>query len=179
MATALRTLTLALAFGLLCLAPGSGRAALPDRYGALVIQPSGPPERQEFDLTPAFARAAREHKRVYMYLGASDCPFCRKYEAFLAQHADELLPHFAKDWLVVDLRSRLSNQASRLWFRIGERSLSYVDFMKSLNDERQRQLVYPSVWLFDAQVRPLMPMPAGTGTFETVPEQLEILRLEQ
>ena len=25
----------------------------------------------------------------------------------------------------------------------------------------------------------LMQMPAGTGTFETVPEQLEILRLEQ
>ena len=27
--------------------------------------------------------------------------------------------------------------------------------------------------------KPLMQMPAGTGTFETVPEQLEILRLEQ
>ena len=26
---------------------------------------------------------------------------------------------------------------------------------------------------------PLMQMPAGTGTFQTVPEQLELLRLEQ
>ena len=33
--------------------------------------------------------------------------------------------------------------------------------------------------LLDANGKPLMQMPAGTGTFETVPEQLEILRLEQ
>jgi hypothetical protein len=42
-----------------------------------------------------------------------------------------------------------------------------------------RQLVYPSVWLLDGQARTLMQMPAGTGTFETVDEQLEILRLVQ
>ena len=40
-------------------------------------------------------------------------------------------------------------------------------------------LVYPSVWLFDQQLKPLMQMPAGTGTFETVDEQLEILHLVQ
>ena len=51
--------------------------------------------------------------------------------------------------------------------------------MRALGDERARQLVYPSVWLFDGQGKTLMQMPAGTGTFETVPEQLEILRLEQ
>ena len=45
-------------------------------------------------------------------------------------------------------------------------------------DERARALVYPSVWLLDAAAKPLMQMPAGSGTFETVPEQLEILRLE-
>ena len=40
-------------------------------------------------------------------------------------------------------------------------------------------LVYPTVWLFDPQLKPLMQMPAGTGTFETVDEQLEILHLVQ
>ena len=40
-------------------------------------------------------------------------------------------------------------------------------------------LVYPSVWLLDAQLKPLMQMPAGTGTFQTVEEQLEILQLVQ
>ena len=64
-------------------------------------------------------------------------------------------------------------------FRIGDKAWPYKEFMRLLGDERERQLVYPSVWLLDAQGKPLMQMPAGTGTFETVPEQLEILRLEQ
>jgi hypothetical protein len=62
---------------------------------------------------------------------------------------------------------------------VGSLSLPYADFQRRIGDERARQLVYPSVWLLDAAVKPLMQMPAGTGTFETVPEQLEILRLEQ
>ena len=70
-------------------------------------------------------------------------------------------------------------QADRLYFRIGDNSLAYAEFKRSIGDERARQLVYPSVWLLDGKGRPLMQMPAGTGTFETVPEQLEILRLEQ
>jgi hypothetical protein len=114
-----------------------------------------------------------------VYLGASDCPFCRRYETFLDKNAAELVPHFAKDWIVVDLRSKLSVHSDKLYFRTGMRALPYGDFMRAIGDERVRQLVYPSVWLFDGDAKPLMQMPAGTGTFETVPEQLEILRLEQ
>jgi hypothetical protein len=89
------------------------------------------------------------------------------------------VPQFAKDYLVVDLRSVLAAQTTRLHIRIGDKSLPYAEFQQSIGDERARQLVYPSVWLLDAKAKPLMQMPAGTGTFETVPEQLEILRLEQ
>ncbi len=89
------------------------------------------------------------------------------------------MPHFAKDYLVVDLRSSLSVQADRLYIRVGEKALPYADFQRSIGDERARLLVYPSVWLLDTNAKPLMQMPAGTGTFQTVPEQLEILRLEQ
>ena len=153
-------------------------AGLPARYAATVIQPAGTPERYEFDLTAALQRAREQNKRLYVYLGADDCPFCRKYEAFLAANAAALAPHFAKDYLVVDLRSTLKAQADRLRFRIGNQSWPYKEFMTRLGDERVRALVYPSVWLLDGQGKPLMQMPAGTGTFETVPEQLEILRLE-
>jgi len=153
-------------------------AALPAPYAPIVVQPTGMPERAEFDLTAAVQRARREGKRLYVYLGATDCPFCRRYEAFLARNAQELVPHFAP-WLVVDLRSSLRVQADRLYVRVGARSLPYAEFQASIGDERARRLVYPSVWLLDAQVKPLMQMPAGTGTFETVDEQLEILRLEQ
>jgi thioredoxin-related protein len=169
------------ALALLALVAAGPAAAigLPPSYGATVIQPQGLPDRWEFDLGPALQRARAEKKRLYVYLGANDCPFCRKYEAFLDKNADALLPHFAKEWLLYDLRSSLKVQADRLHFRIGEQSWTYADFMRRIGDERVRQLVYPSVWLLDPEGKPLMQMPAGTGTFETVPEQLEILRLEQ
>jgi hypothetical protein len=160
-------------------APVAAWAAFPAAYAPLVVEAKGLPERAEFDIGPALQRAQREHKSLYLYLGARDCAFCRKYEAFLSKNATELVPHFAEKYIVVDLQSALSIQAPRLFFRRGASSLPYVEFMRELGDERERQLVYPSVWLLNDKVRPLMPMPAGTGTFETVDEQLEILRLVQ
>jgi thioredoxin-related protein len=158
---------------------GSAWAALPAAYAAMVVEAIGGTERAEFDLDPALQRARAENKPLYVYLGARDCAFCRRYEAFLSRHATELVPQFQARYLVVDLRSALLLQAPKLFFRIGGRSLNYTDWMRQLGDERVRQLVYPSVWLLDGQGRNLMQMPAGTGTFETVEEQLEILRLVQ
>ncbi len=151
---------------------------IPPAYAPLVVEPLTAADRSEFDLGPALARAKRENKRLYIYLGASDCPYCRRYENFLAKNADELVPHF-RPWIVVDLRSTLSTTANRLFIRVGDSALNYTDFQQSIGDQRTRMLVYPSVWLFDPQLKPLMQMPAGTGTFETVDEQLEILNLVQ
>jgi thiol-disulfide isomerase/thioredoxin len=154
------------------------RAGVPADYAPMVIELHGPASHREFDLSAALQRARREKKPLYVYLGANDCPYCRRYEAFLAKNARELVPHFA-GYIVVDLRSSLSTQADSLFFRVGASSRAYADFQREIGDERARMLVYPSVWLLDANVRPLMQMPAGTGTFETVPEQLEILQLVQ
>ncbi len=143
------------------------------------MQPAGLPTQAEFDLRPAIEQARRDKKRLYVYLGADDCPYCRRYEAFLAQNAVELVPHFA-GYLIVDLRSTLKVKAKAVFIRTALGTLSYADFQRAIGDERARLLVYPSVWLLDAaDLRPLMQMPAGTGTFQTVPEQLEILRLVQ
>jgi thiol-disulfide isomerase/thioredoxin len=158
----------------------AGAAGIPAAYSPVVIEPTGAPAQAEFDLSAVQARAKRENKRLYVYLGANDCPYCRKYEAFLDKNAAELVQQFqAHKYIIVDLRSSLSMQASKVLIRVGASSLPYADFQRSIGDERARMLVYPSVWLFDAQLKPLMQMPAGTGTFQTVPEQLEILRLEQ
>lgn len=154
-------------------------AGLPAAYEPVVLQPTGRPARTEFDLTPLLERARREGRSLYVYLGANDCAYCRRYEAFLARHAGELAPQFARRYLVVDLRSELSVTAERLYLRAGGASLPYADFQRSIGDERARLLVYPSVWLFGADGKPLMQMPAGTGTFETVAEQIEILELVQ
>ena len=161
---------------------GERRAGLPPPYGAdASSQPAGAPERYEFDLDAARCSArGRENKRLYVYLGASDCPFCRKYEAFLDKNADALVPHFAKDWLVVDLRSSLKVQADRLHFRIGAAVLDLrrVHAASSATSACASSSTRAS-GCSTARRKPLMQMPAGTGTFETVPEQLEILRLEQ
>jgi thiol-disulfide isomerase/thioredoxin len=175
-----RTFAAGLVAGTLALlfVAASNAAGIPPAYTPLVVEPTQAESRSEFDLGPALARAQRENKRLYVYLGASDCPYCRRYENFLQKNADELVPHF-KPWIVVDLRSTLSTTANRLFIRIGDRSLDYTAFQFSIGDQRTRMLVYPSVWLFDPQLKPLMQMPAGTGTFETVEEQLEILHLVQ
>ena len=159
-------------------AMATAATGIPAAYSPIVVEPAGGPERAEFDLGPALARARQENKSLYVYLGASECPYCRRYEAFLAANAAELLPHFA-NYLIVDLRSSLSVRADALYIRAEGRSLPYAEFQRSIGDQRARLLVYPSVWLLDAALQPLMQMPAGTGTFQTVPEQLEILRLEQ
>lgn len=155
-------------------------AGIPAAYSPVVIEPTGAPAHVEFDLSAVLARAQRKNKQLYVYLGANDCPYCRKYEAFLDKNATELVPQFNKHkYIVVDLRSSLSMQANKVLIRVGASSLPYAEFQRSIGDERARMLVYPSVWLLDAKLKPLMQMPAGTGTFQTVPEQLEILRLEQ
>ena len=175
-----RTLPAALAAACLALAAAAAGAGIPAPYAPIVVQPGGLPARHEFDLTAALAQARRENKRLYVYLGASDCPYCRRYEAFLEQNSAALVPQFqAERYLVVDLRSALQATSPKLFIRIGDKSLAYADFQRSIGDERARMLVYPSVWLLDQNAKPLMQMPAGNGTFQTVPEQIEILRLEQ
>lgn len=157
----------------------AAQAAFPTAYSPVEVQPQvGASGQQEFDLRPAQQRARREGKALYVYLGASDCPYCRKYEQFLAANLRELVPRFAPKYLVVDLRSQLSVTANQLILRTEALRLPYADFQRAIGDQRARLLVYPSVWLLDAATgKPLMQMPAGTGTFQTVPEQIEILDL--
>ena len=157
----------------------AAQAAFPDAYAPVAVQPQISASGQhEFDLRPAQQRARRDGKALYVYLGASDCPYCRKYEQFLAANLRELVPRFAPKYLVVDLRSQLSVTANQLILRTEALRLPYADFQRAIGDQRARLLVYPSVWLLDATTgKPLMQMPAGTGTFQTVAEQIEILEL--
>jgi thiol-disulfide isomerase/thioredoxin len=157
---------------------GSALAGIPAAYAPVVIEATGLPERHEFDLTAALQRARTENKQLYVYLGATDCPFCRRYELFLAHNAQVLASVFTARYLVVDLRSSLRVPSSQVFIRIADQSLAYLDFQQHIGDRRARALVYPNVWLLDQQARPLMQMPIGTGTFETVAEQLDVLRLE-
>jgi thiol-disulfide isomerase/thioredoxin len=166
--------------GMVGLLNGAAWAALPAAYAPVVVQPQTVDGRVEFDLRAAQAQARKAGKSLYVYLGASDCPYCRKYEAFLAAHTQELVASFAEKYLVVDLRSELTVTAAKMVLRTDQHRLPYADFQRAIGDQRARMLVYPSVWLLDPGTsKPLMQMPAGTGTFQTVDEQMEILRLEE
>ena len=166
--------------GLLAACAAPARAdGIPAAYAPLVVRAEGLPERAEFDLAPALERARREGRRLYVYLGADGCRYCRRYEAFLESHAQELAPHFAAGWLVVDLRSSLQVPAEAVFLHVDGRRRRFAEFQAELADERGGVLVYPNVWVLDARPRALMQMPAGAGPCQTVPEQLEILRLQQ
>ena len=149
-------------------------AGLPVAYQPMVIMPTGLPDRAEFDLRPAIEQARVEGRRLYLYLGARECPYCRRYEAFLDSNADELRPHFA-GYLVVDLRSSLKVEATSVVLHTTLGRQTYAEFQAAIGDVRQR-LVYPTVWLLDGKLKPLLQMPQGAGTFQTVPEQIDILR---
>jgi len=156
----------------------AGAEGIPEKYSPVVIRPAGEPGRSEFDLTAVAERAKRDNKRLYVYLGAKDCAYCRRYESFLDENSKELVPHFLEhNYIVVDLRSTLSVTQDKLLIRVGDSSRPYAEFQEAIGDVRARMLVYPMVWLLDGNLKPLMQMPAGTGTFQTVPEQLEILQL--
>jgi thiol-disulfide isomerase/thioredoxin len=167
----------------LCLATAAftAQAGMPAPYQALVVPPvlgdKTVPGGWEFDLRPALQRARKEGRSLYVYLSASDCPYCRKYEAFLTENAKALVPRFREKYIVVDLRAELSVQAKQLVLRTEQHHLPYSDFQRAIGDQRARMLVYPSVWLLNGEGKPLMQMPAGAGTFMTVPEQIEILDL--
>ena len=157
-------------------------AAIPAAYQPLVVEPDKPQGDAgpwQFDLRPAQARARQLKRDLYVVLTATDCHFCKRYEAFLAANAKALVPHFAERWLVVSLTARLEVDARRLQLRTDAHQGLYADFQRAIGDQRARLLVYPCVWVLGADGKPLMQMPAGAGTFETVPEQLEILRLEE
>lgn len=159
----------------------AAHAGVPPGYAPVSVppdQPQGEAGPWHFDLRPAQAQARQRGKALYVYLGATDCPYCRRYEAFLQAHQAELVAAFAARYVFVQLVSQLAVTAARLHLRTEAAQGAYPVFQRALGDERARLLVYPCVWLLGADGRPLMQMPAGTGTFETVAEQLEVLRLE-
>ena len=65
-------------------------------------------------------------------------------------------------------------------FRLDDQTLIWAESLAQAQQPEEALAVFERVvTLAPGQAKPLMQMPAGTGTFQTVPEQLEILRLEQ
>ncbi|MBB4845772.1 hypothetical protein HNP55_004324 [Paucibacter oligotrophus] len=160
------------------------QAAQPDHpiadlsaYQPLQILPDKTsPTHWEFDLDPALQQARREGRNIYLVLSAWDCHFCARYEHFLARNAKALAPPFRRHKLLfVYLPSALEAQGQHVYLKAGGQSRVYADFQRALGDERTKRMVYPVIWLLDPALKNLSQLPYGTGTFETVEDQLEVI----
>lgn len=147
-------------------------AEIPASYAPVVLtaNPDTPAERV-FDLSPAFAQARRQQRAVLIYIGASDCPPCRVYTAFLSEHARELRPVFDK-LVVVDVRTTI--RGPRPTFVLDGRKYSTLEF-KALMGNTDPGLAYPTWWLVDASGRQVRPLPRGVENFLDVSRYREWL----
>ncbi|MFG6448941.1 thioredoxin family protein [Roseateles sp. BYS180W] len=145
------------------------------RYAALDIEPRREADgRWVFQLQPALALAQRQHKNIYLLLTAHDCGFCQRYERFLNANAQQLAPVLRQQHVLVVLRASLAAQGNAVQFEAYGKTWPYQAFQYLLGDERQRRLQYPVVWQLSPQLRLLQQLPYGTGTLETVADQVEI-----
>jgi len=101
--------------GLLFFFIQSVHAEIPDAYQPLVIKPAFSFTERRVDLTPALLQARRLNKPLLVYLGAYDCPPCKRYTGFLENHVEAMRP--ALDAVVVlDIRTWL--KGPKLVFQI-------------------------------------------------------------
>ncbi|WP_458232799.1 hypothetical protein [Roseateles sp. P5_E8] len=161
------------AFALLAAISGVAHAAIPSDYEPTVVEAPFSFSERVFDLSPALLRAEREHKGLYIYLGAKDCPPCRAYEVFLSQHRAELLPAF-RNLVFVDLRTWV--RGPDIKFKVGDKLYAFQEFRQKVRDSN-KGWSYPYFWLVDPALKRLKKMPVGSDNYLTVDKQLEVLRL--
>lgn len=154
---------LALGLGLgLAMLFASARAEIPDSYSPVILtaNPESAAERV-FDLTPAFERARRLNRRVLIYLGAAECPPCRRYTGFLIEHERELRPLFGRV-VVVDVRTSI--RGPRPTFLLDGQRYSTLEF-KAYMGNIDPGLSYPTWWLVDNAGRQVRSLPRGVEQF--------------
>jgi thiol-disulfide isomerase/thioredoxin len=122
----------------------NAHADIPEDYQPMVIYPPTAFTERVFDLTSVFARANKENKPIFFYIGAKDCAPCKLYEQYLSKNQDELLPIYSQ-FIVADLRTWLRGPAIK--FKVGNAVMTYAEFMIKIENYPAKQLVYPSIWI--------------------------------
>lgn len=151
---------------LLLTAAVATHAEIPADYGPMVVQPGlGSAGEQVFDLSPALQQARREHKRLFVYLGAAECTACRRYTAFLETHEREMRPLLGR-FVVVDLRASLRS-GRRPLFVVDERQYSTAEFKARIGDS-DPDLPYPTWWILTPAAKEVRQLPRGVNHFVDV-----------
>ena len=136
-------------------------ADIPDSYQPIVIKPPFSLSERLVDLTPILEKAKADRRPILLYMGAQDCPPCREYERFLAQHQAELLAAYAP-WTVVEVRTWL--KGPKLVFLAGGQRYSVVEFKAAVGDQN-KIFSWPYWWLISADMRQIKQLPQGSQHF--------------
>jgi thiol-disulfide isomerase/thioredoxin len=147
-------------------------AAIPDEYNPVVVEVPFSFSERVIDLSPATAKAKKEDKALYIYLGASDCPPCKLYFHFLKSNRETLKPGFDKV-VLVDIRTWLKGPT--LIFKVDDKRYTFDEF-KALVGDSNKLLTYPYYWYVTPSLRQLKQLPQGSAYYLSVEKQLEILR---
>ncbi|NBY27984.1 MAG: hypothetical protein EBQ71_13755 [Betaproteobacteria bacterium] len=61
---------------------GFAQAQIPAELAPLLVTPVANGSERVLDLSPALDKSKQLNKPLLLYLGASDCPYCKSYSAF-------------------------------------------------------------------------------------------------
>ncbi|MFA5914474.1 MAG: thioredoxin family protein [Sterolibacterium sp.] len=146
-------------------------AEIPDFFQPMVVTPPFSFSERLIDLTPAFEKAKQLNKPILIYLGANDCPPCKRYTAFLERHEEEMKPAFAK-LVLVDIRTWL--KGPKLIFQLHDRTYSVAEF-KALVGDTNKGLFYPTWWLLNPEGKQMHQLPQGSSNFTSVSNHIRLL----
>ena len=125
------------------------------------------------DLSEAFSQAAREHKPMFVYLDAEDCPMCRKYNRYIIDNLARYQQLF-KPYVVVDIRTTM-NWIPQI-FRIDGKDYSFDEFKQLVGDDN-KFLTYPYFWILGPDRKQLKQLPIGVFGNRDIEKHAEWLRI--
>ncbi|MFL5578958.1 MAG: thioredoxin family protein [Gemmatimonadaceae bacterium] len=155
----------------LVLSPPLAAAGIPDPFRPMVVDAPFAMSERRFDLNPAIAKARAEKKLLFVYLGASDCPYCVAYERFLRAHTQALLPVYER-YVVVDIRTWL--KGPKPTFLVGDRTYTFGDFNTAVGDRGPKSPRYPYFWILTPELK-AKALPRGDGFYSDVGEHRRAL----
>lgn len=147
-------------------------ATIPDEYNPIVIEPPASSSERLIDLTKAIELARQQNKNIWLYLGAADCPPCRKYKDFLHSHFNELKDVYAK-YLVVDIRTWINGP--ELKFKVGEKTYTYKEF-NDITGSYKAAYRYPHFWALAPELKSVKELHPSENILKNVEDHLDFVR---
>jgi hypothetical protein len=148
-------------------------ATIPDEYNPVVIEPPSSFSERVVDLTKVVEVAKQQRKNIWLYLGAADCPPCRKYHEFLRANFNELKDDYSK-YIIVDIRTWV--KGPELKFKVGDKTYTYKEFNDATGSYKVSYR-YPHYWALSPELKSVKELHPNEGILKRVEDHLEFIRM--